>query len=112
MATILKHGDAELVRRHHQRHWSAIQHAAVSPQANEISAIVQSVLGEADTRTGREILREVAGDLVMISIPIAVLTQDMVDEFNACLETTGRIANFQQRVEDLQRKPAGPTPGM
>jgi hypothetical protein len=73
----MKHGEAEEVRRVYRRHWDALQ--------------------------GGD---EMAADLLMIEIPVASLTQPMVDEINACLAVTGRASGLPERLERMSSEAA------
>jgi hypothetical protein len=113
LATILKHGPADLVLAAYQKTWNTLQRAQSTTKGELVAAIVGPALGAAgDPRSSKEVLRSMADDLEMIKIPVAEMSPAVIEEVNACLACSNRIGKFEERLEEIRSEEAGFKRGM
>lgn len=109
MPTILRHGEAEQVLSYYRKTWTTMQRAQPTKEGLQIAAIVRTMLGPIrDPRSSKDVLREMADDLTLVTLTVAEMTEAIIEEVNACLVCSNRIGRFEERLADLRDAAAGP----
>lgn len=103
--TLVAHGSAEEVLRRYRQDWAKMQRCDIGPEWAALLATKN--LSASDVRNE---LRGMAADLEMVTIPVAELNEAMVEEINACMETSGRVGRLKERLETIRAEaPAAPS---
>lgn len=92
---VIKHGPADKVRQHFEVSQAAVgihKRAMAEALKERGGATLENML---DVAAGME---DASG---LIEIPVGELTEDMIEEINACLATTGRAARLAESLADM-----------
>lgn len=100
-ATVLRHGDDRDVGAEHRRLWAQFQRAAVSIAGHPGSTMGRILAAVGEERPPADVLREMAGDLDLVRIPVSAASDAVLGEVNACLATTGRVTNLRDRLAEF-----------